>query len=89
MFTTIQKWGNSQGIRLPKIFLDALGLQENDRIELIQSTDTITIRKAASAPHRTLEERLTEFYGKPIEQIERIQNDGEIDWGEAKGHEVW
>ena len=24
-----QKWGNSQGIRIPKAFLDALGMMEN------------------------------------------------------------
>lgn len=31
MQATIQKWGNSQGIRIPKAFLEALGIRENDR----------------------------------------------------------
>ena len=28
MQTTIQKWGNSQGIRIPKAYLEAVGLAE-------------------------------------------------------------
>lgn len=47
------------------------------------------MKEALLASHRKLSERLTEFYGEPIEQIDRIQSDGEIDWGEASGHEVW
>ena len=34
MQATIQKWGNSQGIRIPKAFLEALGMKENDVVEL-------------------------------------------------------
>ncbi|MCI2106914.1 MAG: AbrB/MazE/SpoVT family DNA-binding domain-containing protein [Intestinimonas sp.] len=89
MFATIQKWGNSQGLRIPKALLDGLGICENDRVELIQTSDAITIKKAAAAAHRTLEERLIAFYGKPIEEIDRIQGDGEIDWGKPEGQEQW
>lgn len=88
MYATIQKWGNSNGLRIPKALLEALGIRENDRVELTQTNDTITIRKAAAAPHKTLEERLTAFYGKPVEEIDRIQSE-EINWGSAKGGEVW
>lgn len=88
MYATIQKWGNSNGLRIPKALLEALGIRENDRVELTQTTDTITIRKAAATPHKTLEERLTAFYGKPIEEIGRIQSE-EFDWGKAEGREEW
>ena len=88
MYATIQKWGNSNGLRFPKALLDAVGLKENDRIELIQSADTIMIKKASPAPHKTLEERLTAFYGKPIEQIGRIETE-EFSWGKAEGGEAW
>lgn len=87
MQATIQRWGNSQGLRIPKVLLDALGIQENDRVELTQTDDGIQIKKAKAA-HRTLEERLTSFYGKPIEQIPRVEQQ-EIDWGSPKGDEVW
>ena len=63
MYATIQKWGNSQGLRIPKAILDAVGLRENDRVELIQREDSIQIKRAASVPHRTLEERLIAFTG--------------------------
>lgn len=41
MYATVQKWGNSQGLRIPKALLEALGIRENDRVELTQSGDTI------------------------------------------------
>lgn len=88
MYATIQKWGNSNGLRIPKAFLDTLGLRENDRVELTQTEDAITIKKATAAPHRTLEERLTEFYGKPVQEIAPLQEE-EVDWGKAEGREVW
>lgn len=88
MYATIQKWGNSQGIRIPKTILETLGIRENDRVELVPSGDTLTIKKAVSAPHKTLEERLTAFYGKPVDEIVRIPGE-ELDWGKAEGREVW
>ncbi len=87
MYATIQKWGNSQGLRIPKALLDSLGLRENDRVELTQSGDGIHIKKAA-AGHRTLEERLVAFYGKSVDEFSRF-DDQEIDWGKAEGDEVW
>ena len=87
MYATIQKWGNSQGLRIPKPLLDALDLRENDRVELTQTGSEIHIKKAA-ASHRTLEERLVAFYGKPVDEITRL-DDQEIDWGKAEGSEAW
>ena len=58
-------------------------------MELISDHDSITIRKVYAPAHKTLEERLTAYYGKPLDQIEPVENDGEIDWGSAKGDEVW
>nr|WP_300680009.1 AbrB/MazE/SpoVT family DNA-binding domain-containing protein [uncultured Acetatifactor sp.] len=43
MQATIQKWGNSQGIRIPKAFLDALGMVENDFVELNRVDDKIFV----------------------------------------------
>nr|QRW39509.1 AbrB/MazE/SpoVT family DNA-binding domain-containing protein [bacterium] len=88
MYATIQKWGNSQGLRIPKALLDAVGLKEHDRVELVQMDDGINIRRASATPHRTLEERLTAFYGKHIDQIGRIEAE-ELDWGKAEGSEAW
>ena len=48
MYATIQKWGNSQGLRIPKALLDAVGLKEHDRVELVQMDDGINIRRASA-----------------------------------------
>ncbi len=37
MTTNIQKWGNSQGIRLPKHLLEAIKWHENEEVEIIWS----------------------------------------------------
>lgn len=89
MYATIQRWGNSQGIRIPKALLDAVNLHENDRVELEQAKGVITIKKVTTPTHKTLEERLVSFYGKPIREITRIENDSEVDWGKSEGREVW
>ena len=89
MYATIQKWGNSQGLRIPKPLLDALDIHENDRVELLSDHDSITVRKVSSPALKTLEERLTAYYGKPLDQIGPVETDGETDWGSAKGDEVW
>ena len=88
MYATIQRWGNSQGLRIPKAMLEAIGLRENDRVELTQEEDGIRIQKLPQARHRTLEERLTTFYGKPLEQNGPVESE-ELDWGSAEGTEVW
>ena len=89
MYATIQKWGNSRGIRIPKQLLEVMELRENDRVELIQQPDCIQIKKVKRTPHRTLEERLASFYGKRIDEIRSIESEPEIDWGEPGGSEVW
>lgn len=89
MYATIQRWGNSQGLRIPKVLLDAIGLRENDRVELVQADDGIQIKKTATAQHRSLEERLTSFYGKSIDELGRIESEPEIEWGTPEGDEVW
>ena len=88
MYATIQRWGDSNGLRIPTPLLAARGRREHDRVALTQTVDTITIRKAVAMPHRTRAERLTAFYGKPIEDIGPIQSE-EVDWGKAEGSEVW
>ena len=89
MVATVQKWGNSLGIRLPRIILDAVSIAENDKVDLQQNGESITIRKLAPAAHRTLEERLVAFYGKPIEAIASVGPTEEFDWGAPGGAEIW
>ena len=44
MHTTIQKWGNSQGVRLPKALLETVGLADNDNVEIVARGDEIVIK---------------------------------------------
>ena len=46
MTTTIQKWGNSQGVRIPKIVLDTVKWSENEEIVIIVKNDKIIMEKA-------------------------------------------
>ena len=87
MVGTIQKWGNSNGLRFPKPVLDALGLSTNDQVEIEVVGDSLTIRKAAHK-HKTYEQRMIEFYGMPMDKIEQVQQE-EIDCGTPVGDEVW
>ena len=39
-----------------------------------------------SQPHKTLEERLEEFYGLPFDEIPNVETE-EVDWGKTEGTE--
>lgn len=80
MQTQVKEWGNSQGIRLPKEILKSAGIALNEVLEISASNGVITLEK--SFCHKTLEERAAEFGGK-------LMLDGEYDWGEPVGREVW
>jgi antitoxin MazE len=88
MQTVIQKWGNSQGIRIPKAFLEALGMMENDTVELNRIYDNIVITKVEKKKYNNLSERLEVFYGKPIDEI-YVESETEISTGSPTGGEVW
>lgn len=88
MYTTIQKWGGSQGVRIPKNIMEMLGLRENDKVEIKAEDGAILIRKASITKHKTVEERLEAFYLQPIELIMPAAISGEYDWGKAVGDEV-
>jgi antitoxin MazE len=88
MQATIQKWGNSQGIRIPKAFLDALGMMENDTVELNRVDDNIVITKVEQKKYNNLSERLEDFYKKPIDEI-YVESEMEISTGKPVGSEIW
>ena len=46
MYTNIQRWGNSNAVRLPKAILDSLNMRENDRVDIIAEKHQIVIRSA-------------------------------------------
>jgi antitoxin MazE len=88
MQAVIQKWGNSQGIRIPKAFLEALGMAENDTVELSRVDNNILVTKVENEKYNNLSERLEAFYGKPIDEI-FVESEVEIDTGSPVGGEAW
>ena len=61
MYTTIQKWGNSQAIRLPKVILEMVALNGNDQVEIkIQDGNLLIV---SIKKHKTLKERIAEYKG--------------------------
>ncbi len=80
MQAQVKKWGNSQGIRLPKEILKSAGIALNEVLDVTTSNGVITLGKPFR--HKTLEERAAEFSGS-------LMLDGEYDWGEPVGREVW
>lgn len=52
--TQIQKWGNSQGIRIPKIILDQVSIRDNTRIEIIVKDESIILKKISPKTFKEL-----------------------------------
>ena len=48
LLSTISKWGNWQGIRLPKTLLELLKWENNDKLEIIVENENIRIKKIDS-----------------------------------------
>lgn len=79
MTTTIQKWGNSQGIRIPKSILDTVNWTENEEIIILIKDEKIVIEKAKN--RKNIKELFKDYKGK--------YEPTEIDWGEPVGDEIW
>ena len=80
MQTQVKKWGNSQGIRIPKEVLQEADIAVDDMLDVKVSNGVIMLVKPFR--HKTLEERVAEYEGK-------LDLDGEYDWGEPVGREIW
>jgi antitoxin MazE len=79
MQAVIQKWGNSQGIRIPKAFLEAMNMKENDTVEISRTENNIIISKVKS--ELTLDDI---FEGYDYENSPE-----QYDWGSPVGREIW
>ena len=93
MTAAITKWGNSRGIRLPKLLLDSLQLQEKDVLEIKIVDNSIVMKKTqkTKSAKKTIEERFEEFYGVDFETAlrENPYDFQEVNWGTPEGDELW
>lgn len=82
MTTTIQKWGNSQGIRIPKYLLDQIHWNTDEVVDIeIQDNTIVLKKKVTDYPIIDLEKKFNEYFGE-------IPS-GEFDWGKPQGEEIW
>jgi len=69
MGTFIQKWGNSNAVRIPKNILITANMSENDEVTITAAENEIIIRKEKR--HRTFSERTEGYAGKyEIEELD-------------------
>lgn len=76
----IQKWGNSHGIRLPKVVLDAVQWKESDTIEIIEQNGSLLLKPIAPK-RKSIDELFAGYQG--------AYKAKEIDWGGKAGSEIW
>jgi len=77
--TTIQNWGNSLGVRLPKEVTDKLGLRKGSVVNIIVNGEWVMLKPTRK--HDTLAEM--------VSKITKKNRHSEYDWGKPVGKEIW
>jgi antitoxin MazE len=80
MVLRIEKWGKSQGIRLPKSVLAAAGMSAGDSVRLTAQKGQITIRKASKSKFDLAE---------MVSRMPRDHKPQEQSFGKPMGNEEW
>jgi antitoxin MazE len=80
MIATIQKWGNSLAVRIPKAVAQDVRLRTGSSVDL-----TVRDGKLLVTPQRTRTYRL----GQLLKQVSKRNLHGEIDTGQPVGKEAW
>ena len=82
MHAKIQKWGNSQGLRLAKNLLADANLNVGDDVDIAVKDGSIIISQKKRRRGRHKLEDL-------VARIPKNYKAGEVDWGEPVGKEAW
>lgn len=82
MVTKVQKWGNSQGLRVSKEMLDKAQISLGDEVQ-------VSVRNG-----RIIVEPLTKVRGRYqlndlLAKISKKHRPEEVDWGSPAGKEAW
>ena len=80
MEARVQKWGNSDGIRIPSSILKSLNIKTNDILNIDQEDDKIVI----SIPKNkkiSLADKFKQYKGKNLAK--------DFSWDESVGKEIW
>ena len=82
MVTKVQKWGNSQGLRLTKQVLEDAGILVGDDVDVTARDGVIVI-----APVRPV--RGKRSLQKLVSRIPKNYKSSEMEWGKPVGREEW
>ncbi len=82
MVTKIQKWGNSQGLRLARQILEDARISVGDDVDVAVREGMIVI-----APVRRIRGR--QSLQALVARIPKNYKPEETDWGKPVGNEVW
>lgn len=80
MEAKVQRWGNSDGIRIPSSILKSLNIKTNDILNIEQQDNKIII----TIPKRkkiSLKDRFEKYNGSNLAK--------DFSWDESVGNEIW
>jgi len=82
MLAKIQKWGNSQGLRLPKTLLADVPIGVGDEVDISIKEGALIV-----TPFRKIRGRYN--LEDLVARIPENYQADEVNWGEPVGKEVW
>lgn len=82
MLTKVQKWGNSQGVRLSKALLSEGDIKVGDAVEVAVRDGVLVVTPV----HRV---RGGQDLKELVKHIPKDYKSEELDWGKPVGREVW
>jgi len=82
MVTKVQKWGNSQGLRITRQVLEDAGIEVGDEVDVTARDGVILI-----APVRRV--RGKRSLQELVSRIPKDYEVSEVEWGKPAGKEVW
>jgi antitoxin MazE len=82
MLAKIQKWGNSQGLRISKNLLADAQLDVGDEVDISVKEGVMIVAPAKRIRGR---HNLKDI----VARIPKSYQPGEVDWGVKVGNEVW
>ena len=82
MVTKVQKWGNSQGLRLSRRILEDVQISVGEEVDVVVRDGTIVLAPVKRVRGRYSLRRL-------VARIPKEYRVKELDWGKLVGKEVW
>lgn len=80
MVSKVQRWGNSQGLRLPKHILESADISVGDNVEIVSQEGQIIIKKVAKRKFNLAE---------MVSRMPRNYKVREESFGKPMGKEAW